>query len=174
MFYVGNLEYLLFYSTCRCREKNKFGWIRPKLFKKYLIERKYAKNWVSVLAVLAWSLYYGRTLRWDGWVAETTSLLRMRTGNCTEGSNPSLTANFTYVALIAQLDRALGYELRGREFESLWAHQLEIKNRTFDAVFLHLHYLKMMKFLCQKHDHCFTSGFERINTKKIRKVLNLV
>ena len=36
-----------------------------------------------------------------------------------EGSNPSLTANFTYVALIAQLDRALGYELRGREFESL-------------------------------------------------------
>ncbi len=135
MFYVGNLEYLLFYSTCRCREKNKFGWIRPKLFKKYLIEQKYAKNWVSVLAVLAWSLYYGRTLRWDGWVAETTSLLRMRTGNCTEGSNPSLTANFTYVALIAQLDRALGYELRGREFESLWAHQLE-QLTAYVAVFL--------------------------------------
>ena len=41
------------------------------------------------------------------------------------------------VALIAQLDRALGYELRGREFESLWAHQLDQdwKNRLI-AVFL--------------------------------------
>ena len=94
-----------------------------KLFKKYLIDQKYAKKREALLAVLPLSLYYGATLRWDGWVAETTSLLRMRTGNCTEGSNPSLTANFTYVALIAQLDRALGYELRGREFESLWAHQ---------------------------------------------------
>ena len=35
-----------------------------------------------------------------------------------EGSNPSLTATLLK-ALIAQLDRALGYELRGREFESL-------------------------------------------------------
>lgn len=35
-----------------------------------------------------------------------------------EGSNPSLTATLLN-ALIAQLDRALGYELRGREFESL-------------------------------------------------------
>ena len=41
-----------------------------------------------------------------------------------EGSNPSLTATLLK-ALIAQLDRALGYELRGREFESLWAHQLK-------------------------------------------------
>ena len=107
-----------------------------KLFKKYLIDQKYAKKREALLAVLPLSLYYGATLRWDGWVAETTSLLRMRTGNCTEGSNPSLTANFTYIAPIAQLDRALGYELRGREFESLWAHQLdELKNRTLMRFF---------------------------------------
>ena len=29
---------------------------------------------------------------WDGWVAETTSLLNWRTGNRTAGSNPALTA----------------------------------------------------------------------------------
>ena len=29
----------------------------------------------------------------DGRVAEGTSLLRMRTGNCTEGSNPSFSAS---------------------------------------------------------------------------------
>ena len=28
----------------------------------------------------------------DGWVAETNSLLNCRTGNCTEGWNPSSTA----------------------------------------------------------------------------------
>jgi len=41
-----------------------------------------------------------------------------------------------------QLDRALGYELRGREFESLWAHQLDQywKNRLI-AVFLCLLFL---------------------------------
>ena len=30
-------------------------------------------------------------------------------------------------ALVAQLDRALGYELRGREFESLQAHHLHTR-----------------------------------------------
>lgn len=30
--------------------------------------------------------------RWGGWVAETSSLLNCRTGNCTAGSNPALTA----------------------------------------------------------------------------------
>ena len=34
--------------------------------------------------------------RADGWVAETTSLLRMHTGNGIEGSNPSLPATFFY------------------------------------------------------------------------------
>ena len=32
------------------------------------------------------------TLRWGGWVAETSSLLNCRTGNGTESSNLSLTA----------------------------------------------------------------------------------
>ena len=35
---------------------------------------------------------WGRQFWWDGWVAETTSLLNWRTGNCTGGSNPPLTA----------------------------------------------------------------------------------
>ena len=80
---------------------------------------------MRVLAESYFNLYYGASLRWDGWVAETTSLLRMHTGNCIEGSNPSLTATLLK-ALIAQLDRALGYDLSGREFESLWAHQVKI------------------------------------------------
>lgn len=37
-------------------------------------------------------------------------------------------------APIAQLDRALGYELRGREFESLWAHHI-LKESDFGQAF---------------------------------------
>ncbi len=57
-------------------------------------------------------------------MAETSSLLRNRiyyTG--TEGSNPSLSA---ISAPVAQLDRVLGYEPSGREFESLRARHTSI------------------------------------------------
>ena len=83
-------------------------------------------------------------------MAETTSLLRTHTGNRIEGSNPSLTAitffcnisqtRFKFKinvdikkkwhiirhlnAPVAQLDRAPGYELGGREFESLRARHI--------------------------------------------------
>src|SRR3569832_205813 len=36
-------------------------------------------------------------------------------------------------APIAQLDRALGFEPRGREFESLWAHHFTIRLRWFPS-----------------------------------------
>ena len=42
--------------------------------------------------------------------------------NLIEGSNPSLSVKNDY-APVAQLDRVSGYELEGREFESLRAHQ---------------------------------------------------
>lgn len=45
--------------------------------------------------------------------------------NSIEGSNPSLSATFKYTILsapVVQLDRIPGYELGGREFESLRAH----------------------------------------------------
>jgi hypothetical protein len=62
-------------------------------------------------------------------VVEGTPLLReRRVYSLTEGSNPSLSARI-YVRIsrskapVAQLDRVLGYEPRGRGFESLRAHQ---------------------------------------------------
>ena len=49
-----------------------------------------------------------------------------------EGSNPSLSEMkmnngkiFKRIAPVAQLDRVSGYELEGREFESLRAHQIK-------------------------------------------------
>ena len=66
-------------------------------------------------------------------MAETSSLLRNRTSNRTEGSNPSLSAiSFSgwqrtvevalnrkdQCAAVAQLDRVPGYEPGGRRFES--------------------------------------------------------
>ena len=58
----------------------------------------------------------------DGRVAEGAPLLR-EYGVCSliEGSNPSLSE--TKHAPVAQLDRVPGYELGGREFESLRARQ---------------------------------------------------
>ena len=76
-------------------------------------------------------------------MVEGTPLLReRRVYSLTEGSNPSLSANtginrfsisarvkiaimlqFHHYAPVAQLDRVLGYEPRGQEFESLPAHQ---------------------------------------------------
>ena len=61
-------------------------------------------------------------------------LLRMHTGNCIEGSNPLSPPTNTYVALIAQLDRALGYELRGREFESLSVYTPMLNNWAVDRL----------------------------------------
>ena len=53
-------------------------------------------------------------------MAEITSLLRKHTYYWYRGFE-SLSHRHLLNALIAQLDRALGYELRGREFESLCA-----------------------------------------------------
>ncbi|CAG9933599.1 protein of unknown function [Candidatus Nitrotoga arctica] len=66
--------------------------------------------------------------RRDGRVVEGTPLLReRRVYSLTEGSNPSLSAMAIILknsfAPVAQMDRVLGYEPRGRAFESLRAHQ---------------------------------------------------
>ncbi len=62
-------------------------------------------------------------VRRDGRVAEGAPLLReYGAKNSIEGSNPSLSA--TPPAPVAQLDRVPGYELGGREFESLRARHL--------------------------------------------------
>ena len=55
--------------------------------------------------------------------AEGTALLRRHTGNCIEGSNPSLSAANDYAA-IAQLDRASVYGTEGRRFESFWPRKV--------------------------------------------------
>jgi hypothetical protein len=73
-------------------------------------------------------------------VAEGARLLSVCAGNCTEGSNPSLSAPILFCrnsflqihrpeetgpeinAPIAQLDRAVVYETTGQRFESSWAH----------------------------------------------------
>ena len=63
----------------------------------------------------------------DGRVAEGTPLLREYGAiSPIEGSNPSLSENRKKHAPVAQLDRAPGYELGGREFESLRAHKYYI------------------------------------------------
>lgn len=53
-------------------------------------------------------------------MAEGAPLLREYVDNtCIVGSNPTLTEILNdSTASVAQLDRALGYELRGRRFES--------------------------------------------------------
>ena len=73
-------------------------------------------------------------------MAEGGALLRRCAGNCTEGSNPSLSASFMLslkridfnlevsdkpcsFAPLAQLDRASEYGSEGREFESSAARQ---------------------------------------------------
>jgi serine protease Do len=63
----------------------------------------------------------------DGRAAEGAPLLReYEVKSFIEGSNPSLSAIFQidYYAPVAQLDRVLGYEPRGREFESLRARHI--------------------------------------------------
>ena len=61
----------------------------------------------------------------DGRAAEGAGLLNLYTRKCIEGSNPSHSAQFVFVdfveekAPLAQLDRALDYESKGRGFESL-------------------------------------------------------
>jgi hypothetical protein len=45
--------------------------------------------------------------------------------------NPTLSAN----AAVAQLDRVLGYEPRGRGFDSCQPHQIEPLERKFFGVF---------------------------------------
>ena len=69
------------------------------------------------------------TFRRDGRVVEGTPLLReRRVYSLTEGSNPSLSARIAILnqfAPVAQMDRVLGYEPRGRAFESLRAHQIK-------------------------------------------------
>ena len=65
--------------------------------------------------------------------AEGTALLRRHTGNCIEGSNPSLSAANDYAA-IAQLDRASVYGTEGRRFESSWARQREAAGQRFEIV----------------------------------------
>ena len=76
----------------------------------------------NVVLVCIIALVFGEMGEW----LKPHPLLRMHTGNCIEGSNPPLTATLLK-ALIAQLDRALGYELRGREFESLSAPSKDLK-----------------------------------------------
>ena len=59
-------------------------------------------------------------------MAEGAPLLReYGVMNLIEGSNPSLSEciNTQHYAPVAQLDRVSGYELEGREFESLRARQ---------------------------------------------------
>jgi putative oxygen-independent coproporphyrinogen III oxidase len=57
-----------------------------------------------------------------------------------EGSNPSLSASL-YSAPVAQLDRAPGYELGGREFESLRAHhRLEAIVLSLPPLSLYIHF----------------------------------
>lgn len=50
-------------------------------------------------------------------------------------------------AFIAQLDRALVYGTKGREFESLWTHQLKPKNWA-------LFFCKIAKLLTQNALFC--------------------
>ena len=52
-------------------------------------------------------------------MVESAALLRQRTGHCSEGSNPSLSAWLCAYAPVAQLDRVQDYESWGRAFESL-------------------------------------------------------
>ncbi len=70
-------------------------------------------------------------------MAEGAPLLREYGGDPIEGSNPSLSAIdqlFIY-APVAQLDRVPGYELGGREFESLRArHFFVVKSSSFNMV----------------------------------------
>ena len=62
--------------------------------------------------------------RRDGRVVEGAPLLReYGVKSLIEGSNPSL-SGICFYAPVAQLDRVSGYELEGREFESLRAHQI--------------------------------------------------
>ena len=86
-------------------------------------------------------MFVQRALFWrDGRAAEGAPLLReYGVKSAIEGSNPSLSASFSegsgfdnqhpelhnslFHAPVAQLDRVPGYELGGREFESLRARQ---------------------------------------------------
>ena len=78
----------------------------------------------------------------DGRVVEGAPLLReYRVKNLIEGSNPSLSESYFFeIAPVAQLDRAPGYELGGREFESLRARfdllQIKIFTQIHFAYFL--------------------------------------
>jgi hypothetical protein len=67
-------------------------------------------------------------IRRDGREAEGAPLLREYGAKSSiEGSNPSLSASvITKNAPVAQLDRVPGYELGGREFESLRAHHTSL------------------------------------------------
>ena len=47
---------------------------------------------IQIISILIGLKLYLQSRWWDGWVAETTSLLNWRTGNCSGGSNPPLTA----------------------------------------------------------------------------------
>ena len=70
----------------------------------------------------------------NGRVAEGACLLSKCTMlSCTEGSNPSFSA---IIVLLAQLDRALDYESRGRGFESLKAHHLNPKVFYLEGFFV--------------------------------------
>ena len=48
--------------------------------------------------------------------------------------NCDITYPITNHAPIAQLDRVIGFEPIGREFESLWAHHSEIQNICYNSV----------------------------------------
>ena len=63
-------------------------------------------------------------------MAEGTGLLNRHTGNCIEGSNPSLSAATQHYAAVAQLDRASVYGTEGRRFESFWPRNMNERRRV--------------------------------------------
>jgi hypothetical protein len=69
-------------------------------------------------------------------------------------SRPNLVSRSNTYAPVAQLDRVLGYEPRGQEFESLPAHHIQFVNQSLNA-----HPLGDFSF---QHSHCRTfAGFKR-------------